>query len=62
MQHTSWQFCSGNVGIQTVDYRFEDGPSSVSVSCVTISKPDSLCNSDTGVNPGIKSWQNTLLD
>jgi hypothetical protein len=38
-----------------IDYRCEDGRFLVSASCVTISNPDSLSSSETGVNPGIRS-------
>jgi hypothetical protein len=37
------------------DNRCEDGPFPVSASCVTISNPDSLSSSETGVDPGIRS-------
>jgi hypothetical protein len=37
----------------TIDYRREDGHFPVSVSCVTISNPDLLSRSETGVDPGI---------
>jgi hypothetical protein len=29
----------------------------VSASCLTISNPDSLSSSETGVNPGIRSYE-----
>jgi hypothetical protein len=39
----------------TIDYYSEDGCFAVSASCVTISNPDSLSSSETGVNLGIRS-------
>jgi hypothetical protein len=45
-----------------LDYRCEDGRFPVPASCVTISNPDSLSSSETGVNPGIRSWKNTYLN
>jgi hypothetical protein len=39
-----------------IDYRREDGRFPVCTSCVTISKPDWLPNSETGVNPETRSW------
>jgi hypothetical protein len=43
-------------GAVTIEHRCEDGGSiTVSASCVTISNPDSLSSSETGVNPGIRS-------
>ncbi len=44
------------------DYRCEDGRFQVSASCVTISNPDSLSSSDTGVNPGIRRWRKHSSD
>ncbi len=43
--------------LKGIDYGCEDGRFSVSASCVTISNPDSLSSSETGVNPGIWSWK-----
>jgi hypothetical protein len=40
---------------ETINYRCEDCPFLVSASCVTISNPDSLSTSETGVIPGIRS-------
>ncbi len=41
--------------LNLTDYRCEDGSFPVSASCVTISNPNSLSSSGTGVNPGIRS-------
>jgi hypothetical protein len=43
-----------NPGICIV-YRYEDGSFPVSANCVAISNPDSLSNSETRVNPGIRN-------
>ncbi len=40
-----------------IDYRCEDGRFPVSTSSVIISNPGSLSSSDTGVDPGIRSWK-----
>ncbi len=48
--------------VPAIDYRREDGRFLVSVSCVTISKPDAISSSETGVNPGIRSWKKHLYD
>jgi hypothetical protein len=40
-----------------IDYRCEDGRFPVSGSCLTISNPDLLPSSETGVNLGIRSWR-----
>jgi hypothetical protein len=53
--HSSFLF--GNV---VIDYRCEDGRFPVYASCVTISNPDSLYSSETGINPGIRSWKKHL--
>ncbi len=45
-----------------IDYRFEDGRSPVSASCLTISNPNLLSSSETGVNPGLRSWKKHLSD
>jgi hypothetical protein len=45
-----------------MDYVWEDGPCAVSAGCVTISNPDLLSSSETGVNPGLRSWKNTNLN
>ncbi len=37
-------------------YRWEDGPFPVFASCVTISNPNSLSSSETGVNAWMKSF------
>ncbi len=44
------------------DCRCEDGRFLVSASCVTIPKPDSHSSWETGVNPGLRSWESTFLD
>ncbi len=45
-----------------IDYRCEDGCFPVSASCLTISNPDSLSSSETGNNPGIRSWKKHSSD
>ncbi len=45
-----------------VDYRCEDVRFPVPASCVTISNPNSLSSSETGVNPGIRSWKKHLSE
>ncbi len=52
----------GSLSPAAIDYRREDGPFPVFASCVTISHPDSLSSSETGVNPGIRSWKYTCLN
>jgi hypothetical protein len=42
-------------------WEWEDGCFLVSASCVTISNPDSLSSSETGVNPEIRSWKSAHL-
>jgi hypothetical protein len=49
-----------HVSGRIIDYRCEDGRFPVSGSCVTISNPDSLSSSETGVNPEIRSWRKYL--
>ncbi len=44
-----------------MDYRWEDDRLPRSESCVTISNPDSLSSSETGVNPGIKRLSDWAL-
>jgi hypothetical protein len=44
-----------------VDYRSEDGCYPVSGSWVTISNPNSLSSSETGVYPGIRSWKGSYI-
>jgi hypothetical protein len=39
------------------DHRCEDGRFAVFKSYVTVSNPDSLLSSKTGVDPGIRSWK-----
>ncbi len=46
----------------TIDYRCEDGSFLVSASCGTISDPEWLSSSETGVNPGISSRKKHLSD
>jgi hypothetical protein len=41
--------------VQHIDYECEDGRFPVPASCVTISNPNLLSSSETGVNPGIRS-------
>jgi hypothetical protein len=41
--------------------RCEDDRFLVSTSCVTISNPVKLSRSETGVNPGIRSWKISLI-
>ncbi len=48
--------------VLVVDYRCELGRYSVSVSCVTISNPDSLFSSETGVNSGRRRSKSTHLN
>jgi hypothetical protein len=48
--------------VANIDYRCEDGRFPVSASCVSISKPDLLSSSETGVNSGIRSWKKHLSD
>jgi hypothetical protein len=45
----------------TIDYRCENDRVLASASCVTFSNPYSLSRSQTGVNPGIRSWRNNYL-
>jgi hypothetical protein len=45
-----------------IDYWCEYGRFPMSASCVTISNPDSLSGSATGVNPGKRSWRSTYLN
>jgi hypothetical protein len=47
--------------LESIDYRCEDGRFPVSASCVVISNPRSLASSETGVNPGRRSWKSTYL-
>ncbi len=61
----SWPKVRINVFIRLIlpiDYKREDERLPVSASCVTISNPDSLSSSETGVNPGIKSEKKPLSD
>ncbi len=44
-------------GCKNIDYRCIDGRFWVPASWVTISNPNSLSRSETGVNPGIRSWK-----
>jgi hypothetical protein len=44
-----------NRALRCMDYRCEGGRFLVSGNCVTISNPDLLSSSETGVNPGIRS-------
>jgi hypothetical protein len=44
-----------------IDFRFEYGCSPLSASCVTISNPDLVSSSDTGVKSGIRNWKSTYL-
>ncbi len=46
----------------TIDYGREDSRFPVSASCITFSSPDSLSNSETGVNPGRRNWNNHLSE
>jgi hypothetical protein len=46
----------------STDNRYEGGRFLVSVSCVTISNPHLLSSSETGVNPGIRSWKKHLSE
>ncbi len=48
--------------VTTTDYRCEDGRIRLSTSCVTISNLDSLSSSETGVNPGTRSWKKHLSE
>jgi hypothetical protein len=48
--------------VRAIDYRREDGRFPVSMSFVTISNPDSLSSSETGVNPSIRSWKKHLSE
>jgi hypothetical protein len=45
-----------------MDYRCEDGPFPLSASFVIISNPDSLSRSETGANPGTRSWKKHSSD
>ncbi len=45
----------------TINNRCEDGRFLVSTSCVASPNPDSLSSSETGVNPGIRSWKKALI-
>ncbi len=45
-----------------LDYGCENGSFPLSASCMTISNPDSLSSSETGVNPGIRSWKKHSSD
>jgi hypothetical protein len=45
-----------------IDYRCKDGYLPVSAGCVTISNPNSLSRSETGVNPGMRSWKKHLSE
>ncbi len=47
---------------QTLEYRCKDGRLTVSSCCVTISNPDLPSSSETGVNPGIRSWKEHLSE
>ncbi len=40
-----------------LDDRCEDGRFPVFTSFMTISNPDSLSSSETGVNPEVRSWK-----
>jgi hypothetical protein len=51
-----------NLCVQCIDYRCEDGRFPVLASCVTISNPNLLSSSDTGVDPGIRSWKKHLSE
>ncbi len=50
------------LGIFIVDYRREDGRFPVSENWLTISNPDSLSNSDTGINSGMRSCNSAYLN
>jgi hypothetical protein len=45
-----------------IDYRCEDGCFPVYTSCVTISNPDSLPSSETGVDPGLKGLKDIEIE
>jgi hypothetical protein len=46
----------------SIDYRCEDGRFPVFASCVAILNPNSIFNSETGVNSGIRSLNNHFSD
>jgi hypothetical protein len=47
--------------ITTIDYRCEEGNYPVPSSCLTISNPDLLSSSETGVNSEIKKLKKALV-
>jgi hypothetical protein len=44
-----------------IDYRWECGRFPMSTSFLTVSNPESLSSSETGVDPGIRNWKSTYL-
>jgi hypothetical protein len=52
LRKKAFRLNSTSLGRETVDYRHEDGRFPVSVTCVTISNPESLSSSETGLHPG----------
>ncbi len=50
-----YHFCI-HWSVLIIDYKCEDGRFSVPARCVTISNPNSLSSCETGVNPGLRSW------
>ncbi len=47
--------------VESTNYRSEHGHIQVSASCVTVSNPDSLSSSGTGVTPGIRKPRKALI-
>jgi hypothetical protein len=59
---SSFESSKTALGAGTIDYRCEDVSFPMSASCMTILNPDLLSSSETGINPGIRSWKKHLSE